>query len=364
MEFINLKEQQKRIKSQIDSQISKVLQHGCYILGPEVAEVEQQLADYSGVKNCLTVASGTDALLIALMALGVGPGDEVITVPYTWISTAEVVALLGAKPVFVDIDERTWNMDSALVETAITEKTKAIIPVGIYGQSADLTAINAISEKHGNIPVIEDAAQCFGAMHHGRKACSGTLIGCTSFFPSKPLGCYGDGGAVFTNNSDIADKMRQIRVHGQAHKHFHPILGLNGRMDTMQAAILIPKLAIFDDEIEKRNEVAARYTEALRANSDGIFTPYVAEENTSVWAQYTILSENRDKLSKALGAVGVPSVSYYATPLHLQPVFENLGHKKGDFPVAERVAAQCLSLPMNPYLSGEDIDTVCKAFSA
>jgi UDP-2-acetamido-2-deoxy-ribo-hexuluronate aminotransferase len=364
MEFINLKEQQKRIKSQIDSQISKVLQHGCYILGPEVAEVEQQLADYSGVKNCLTVASGTDALLIALMALGVGPGDEVITVPYTWISTAEVIALLGAKPVFVDIDECTWNMDSALVETAITEKTKAIIPVGIYGQSADLTAINAISEKHGNIPVIEDAAQCFGATHHGRKACSDTLIGCTSFFPSKPLGCYGDGGAVFTNDSDVADKMRQIRVHGQARKHFHPILGLNGRMDTMQAAILIPKLAIFDGEITKRQEVAARYSEAIRSNSDRIVTPYVAEENTSVWAQYTILSEDRDELSKALGEAGVPSVSYYATPLHLQPVFENLGHKKGDFPVTERVADQCLSLPMNPYLSDEDIDTVCKACSS
>lgn len=363
MEFIDLKAQQALIKSDIDERIATVLAHGRYILGPEVDEVEQQLADYVGVEHCLTVASGTDALLIALMALGIGPGDEVITVPYTWISTAEVIALVGAKPVFVDIDEQTWNMDPALVEAAITDKTKAIMPVGIYGQSADLQAISLIAKKHGNIPIIEDAAQCFGATHHGQKACSTTLIGCTSFFPSKPLGCYGDGGAVFTNQADLAKKMNQIRVHGQASKHFHPILGLNGRMDTIQAAILIPKLAIFEREIEKRQEVAARYSEAIRAQSSGIVTPFVAEENTSVWAQYTILSENRDQLSKALGDAGIPSVSYYATPLHLQPVFANLGHVKGDFPVTERVADQCLSLPMNPYLSEEDVEAVCGAFS-
>lgn len=362
MDFINLKVQQARIKSEIDERIAAVLAHGRYILGPEVAEIEQQLAEYVGVQRCLTVANGTDALFIALMALGIGPGDEVITVPYTWISTAEVIALLGAKPVFVDIDSRTWNMDPGRLEAAITDKTRAIMPVGIYGQSADLKAINAISEKHGNIPVIEDAAQCFGATHHGRKACSDTLIGCTSFFPSKPLGCYGDGGAVFTNDSDLAEKMGQIRVHGQARKHFHPLLGLNSRMDTMQAAILIAKLAIFDEEITKRQKVAARYSEAIRLGSNEVVTPFVAEESTSVWAQYTILSENRDSLSKTLGEFGIPSVSYYATPLHLQPVFENLGHRKGDFPVTERVADQCLSLPMNPYLSDEDIETVCKAF--
>lgn len=363
MEFIDLKAQQLLIKGDIDQRIADVLDHGRFVMGPEVAELEQRLADYVGIDHCITVSSGTDALLIALMALQVGPGDEVITVPYTWISTAEVISLLGAKPVFVDIDERTWNMNPERLEAAITDKTKAVIPVGIYGQSADLKAINAICEKSGNIPVIEDAAQCFGATHHGRKACSDTLIGCTSFFPSKPLGCYGDGGAVFTNDSNIAEKMRQIRVHGQARKHFHPILGLNGRMDTMQAAILIPKLAIFDSEIDKRQEVAARYSEAIHRNSDEIVTPFVADANTSVWAQYTVLSENRDELSKALKEAGVPSVSYYATPLHLQPVFENLGHKEGDFPVTERVAEQCLSLPMNPYLSDEDIDTVCKSFS-
>jgi UDP-2-acetamido-2-deoxy-ribo-hexuluronate aminotransferase len=363
MEFIDLKAQQALIKGEIDERIAVVLEHGRYVLGPEVEEVEQQLADYVGVEHCLTVASGTDALLIALMALGIGPGDEVITVPYTWISTAEVIALVGATPVFVDIDEQTWNMDPALLEAAITDKTKAIMPVGIYGQSADLHAIGSIAEKHGGLPVIEDAAQCFGATHHGHKACSTTLIGCTSFFPSKPLGCYGDGGAVFTNDSELAEKMHQIRVHGQASKHFHPILGINGRMDTIQAAILMPKLAIFDQEIEKRQKVAARYSEAIHAQADKIVTPFVAEENTSVWAQYTILSENRDSLNQALAEVGIPSVSYYATPLHLQPVFANLGHVRGDFPVTERVADQCLSLPMNPYLSEEDIDTVCGAFS-
>lgn len=364
MEFIDLKAQQLLIKRDIDKGITDVLDHGRFVMGPEVAELEQRLADYVGIDHCITVSSGTDALLIALMALQVGPDDEVITVPYTWISTAEVISLLGAKPVFVDIDERTWNMNPTGLEAAITDKTKAVIPVGIYGQSADLKTINAICEKNRNIPVIEDAAQCFGATQHGRKSCSDTLIGCTSFFPSKPLGCYGDGGAVFTNDRDVADKMRQIRVHGQARKHYHPILGLNGRMDTIQAAILMPKLAIFDTEISKRQEVAARYTEAIRSNSNEIVTPFVAEANTSVWAQYTVLSENRDELSKALKEAGVPSVSYYATPLHLQPVFENLGHQKGDFPVTERVADQCLSLPMNPYLSNDDIDTVCKAFSS
>lgn len=361
MEFIDLKAQQSLIKNKIDEGIAAVLAHGRYILGPEVIEIEQQLADYVGVSDCISVANGTDALLIALMALGIGPGDEVVTVPYTWISTVDVIALLGAKPVLIDIDEKTWNMDPTLLEAAITDKTKAIIPVGIYGQSADLKTINAISKRHGNIPVIEDAAQCFGATHHGRKACSNTLIACTSFFPSKPLGCYGDGGAVFTNDSNIADKMRQIRVHGQVRKHLHPILGLNSRLDTMQAAILIPKLAIFDEEIAKRQEVAARYTKAICAGSDEIVTPFVAEENTSVWAQYTILSESRDHLNKTLGESGIPSVSYYSTPLHLQPVFENLGYRKGDFPTAERVADQCLSLPMNPYLSNEDIETVCEA---
>jgi UDP-2-acetamido-2-deoxy-ribo-hexuluronate aminotransferase len=364
MNFIGLDSQQLRIKNKINQQIDNVLRHGQYIMGPEVNKLEELLANYVGVKHCITVASGTDALLISLMALSIGPGDEVITVPYTWISTAEVIALLGATPVFVDIDETTWNIDTSLVEAAVTDRTKAIIPVGIYGQSADLKSLQEISERHGSIPVIEDAAQCFGAYNNSAIACSQTLIGCTSFFPSKPLGCYGDGGAIFTNNDALADKMCQIRVHGQARKHHHGILGINGRLDTLQAAILIPKLEIFDDEINKRQQVAARYTSAIKANSNDIVTPFVAEDNRSVWAQYTILSDSRDKLKKTLSDAGIPSVSYYSKPLHLQPVFENLGYVRGDFPVTENVAEQCLSLPMNPYLSEIDIDNVCNAFAS
>lgn len=363
MEFIDLKTQQALLKEEIDARIAAVLAHGRYILGPEVDEVEQQLAKYVGVKHCVTVASGTDALLIALMALGVGFGDEVITVPYSWISTAEVIALLGAKPVFIDIDRHTWNMNPDQLQAVITDKTKAIMPVGIYGQSADLKRINEVSAQHGNIPVIEDAAQCFGATHHGRKACSDTLIGCTSFFPSKPLGCYGDGGAVFTNDNEIADTIRQIRIHGQQRKQVHSILGLNGRMDTIQAAILIPKLTIFDDEITKRQQVARQYTEMIRSNSGNIESPHISSENTSVWAQYTILSENRDDLREVLAATGIPSVSYYTVPLHLQPVFKGLEHKRGDFPVTEYVADRCLSLPMSPYLSDDDVTMVCNTLT-
>ena len=360
MQFIDLKAQQARIRPELDRRIAAVLDHGQYVLGPEVRELEERLADYVGVKHCIGAASGTDTLLIALMALGIGPGDEVITVPYTWISTAEMIALLGATPVFVDIDETTWNMDATQVEAAITANTKAIMPVGIYGQTADMTAINAIAEKH-HLPVIEDAAQSFGATHHGKKSCSLSQIGSTSFFPSKPLGGYGDGGALFTDDDALAERMRHVRVHGQAKKHHHPILGVNGRLDTLQAAIVLAKLDIFDEEVTKRQQVAATYNTHLASDSS-ITLPPVAEGNTSVYAQYTILSEDRDQLSASLKEAGIPSVSYYAVPLHLQPVFENLGHQKGDFPVTERVANQGLSLPMNPYLTDKEIAQVCAAF--
>jgi len=364
MEFIDLKAQQNLIKDELDERIAKVLAHGRYILGPEVQELETALAEYVEVEHCLTVSSGTDALLMALMALNIGPGDEVITVPYTWISTAEVIALLGARPVFVDVNPKTWNMDAGQLADAITPQTKAIMPVGIYGQSADMRSIIEIAKDHGNVPVIEDAAQCFGATYHGRISCSDALIGCTSFFPSKPLGCYGDGGAVFTRDAELAERMRQIRVHGQARKHHHPTLGINGRMDTLQAAILIPKLEIYPSEIVKRQEVAARYTEAIHSGSGVIKTPYVAPENTSVWAQYTILSENRESLKEALATRDIPSVSYYETPLHLQPVFNELNYRAGDFPIAEQVANQCLSLPMNPYLSEAELKIVCEALTS
>lgn len=357
MEFIDLKGQQKRIRADIDKRIEAVLNHGRYIMGPEVAELELRLAEYVGVKHCIGASSGTDTLLISMMALGIGPGDEVITVPYTWISTAEMIALLGAIPVFVDIDESTWNMNAELLAGAITEKTKAIMPVGIFGQTADLTAINEIASRNGNIPVIEDAAQSFGATHHERRSCSLSTIGSTSFFPSKPLGCYGDGGALFTDDDELATLMRQISVHGQAKKHHHPIIGINGRLDTIQAAILLEKLEIFEDEINKRQKVAVAYNNGI--NNDLVRLPQIGDGNTSVYAQYTILSTERDPLSASLKKVNVPSVSYYAVPLHLQPVFKVLGHKTGDFPVTEKVANQALSLPMNPYLQIEDIEIIC-----
>jgi UDP-2-acetamido-2-deoxy-ribo-hexuluronate aminotransferase len=358
MEFIDLKSQQKRIRQKIDARISAVLEHGTYIMGPEVAELEKKLADYVGAKYCIGAASGTDTLLIAMMAMGITVGDEVITVPYTWISTAEMIALLGAKPVFVDIDPISWNMDAAQLEAAITPRTKAIMPVGIFGQVADMTAINAIAAKH-NLPVIEDAAQSFGATHHGRRSCALSTVGSTSFFPSKPLGCYGDGGALFTDNDDLAQAMKQIRVHGQAKKHHHPILGINGRLDTLQAAILLEKLEIFDEEIVKRQQVAAAYNAAL--GGLGITLPRVAPGNTSVYAQYTILHPQRDDLNASLAKADVPSVSYYAVPLHLQPVFKYLGHDRGDFPMSEQVASQGLSLPMNPYLTDAEVAHVCAA---
>lgn len=359
MDFIDLKTQQKRIRSEIDSRIATVLDHGRYIMGPEGEELEERLCEYLGVKYAIGVSSGTDSLLIALMALGVGPGDEVITIPYTWISTAEVIGMLNAKTVFIDIQPDTWNMDPNLLEAAITENTKAIMPVGIYGQTADMTAISDIAARHG-IPVIEDAAQSFGATHQGKLSGSLSEIGSTSFFPSKPLGAYGDGGALFTDDDELADTMRQIRVHGQAKKHYHPILGLNGRLDTMQAAILLPKLEIFPEEVELRQKVGARYSEGI-GEIKGIQTPQIGEGNTSVYAQYTILCDDRDAVQERLSSQDVPSVPYYAVPLHLQPVFNDLGYSNGDFPVTERVSGQCLSLPMSPYLSESDQDKVISA---
>ena len=362
MQFIDLKSRHKLIGDKINARIQKVMEHGQFILGPEVREVEEKLAQYTGSKHCVTVSSGTDSLLIALMALGVGAGDEVITVPYTWISTAEVVALLGAKPVFVDIRPDTWNMDETLLEAAITDKTKAIMPVSIYGQCPDMDAINAIAEKY-NLPVIEDAAQSFGATYKGKKSCNLSTIGSTSFFPSKPLGCYGDGGALFTNDDELAEKFRWIRVHGQERKHHHPILGINGRMDTLQAAILLEILEVFPDEVANRQEIGERYNSDL-TNLNELETPVIGECNTSVFAQYTILSNKRESIQNKLKENDIPSVSYYSVPLHLQPVFKNLGHKEGDFPVAEKVANQCLSLPMSPYLSEDDQSKVIDVISA
>lgn len=284
MEFIDLKSQYKRLKIDIDAGIQRVLDHGQYILGPEVSELEEKLAAYTGAKHCITVANGTDALQIAQMAFGIGPGDEVITPGFTYIATAETVALLGAKPVYVDINPKTYNLDAELLEAAINSRTKAIIPVSLYGQCADYDVINAIALKHG-IPVIEDAAQSFGARYKGRKSCNLTTVACTSFFPTKPLGCYGDGGAIFTNDDELAKIMRQIARHGQDRRYHHVRVGVNSRLDTLQAAILLPKLEVLNEEIELRESVADRYMRLLN-NSQSIVTPYIEMYNKSAWAQF------------------------------------------------------------------------------
>lgn len=358
MQFIDLAAQQARIKDQIDANIQKVLAHGKYILGPEVAELEEKLANYTGAKYCISCANGTDALQIALMALGVGPGDEVITPGFTYIATAETSAVLGAKPVYVDIDERTYNLDPALLEAAITPKTKAIIAVSLYGQCADYDAINEIAAKHG-IPVIEDAAQSFGATYKGRKSGNLTTIACTSFFPSKPLGCYGDGGAIFTKDEELAKVIRQVARHGQDRRYHHIRVGVNSRLDTLQAAILLPKLAILDDEIALRQQVAANYNQLL--NEKGIeTTPFIEEHNTSVYAQYTIRVKNREQIIEELQAKGIPTAVHYPIPLNKQPAVAS-----NDFlPVGDRIAQEVLSLPMHPYLSKEDIKKIVRTVYA
>jgi UDP-2-acetamido-2-deoxy-ribo-hexuluronate aminotransferase len=346
MEFIDLKSQYHRLKPQIDAAIQRVLDHGQYILGPEVAELEEKLADYTGAKYCISVANGTDALQIALMALGVGPGDEVITPGFTYIATAETVALLGAKPVYVDIDPGTYNLDPELLEAAITRRTKAVIPVSLYGQCADFDAINAIAARHG-IPVIEDAAQSFGATYKGRKSCNLSTIACASFFPTKPLGCYGDGGAIFTNDDEMAKVMRQIARHGQERRYHHVRVGVNSRLDTLQAAILLPKLAVLDEELGQRQEVAARYTGLL--NEVGISaTPTVEPHNISAWAQYSIRMKSRDEVQKLLNAAGIPTAVHYPAPLNKQPA---VADQDAILPVGDEVAAQVISLPIYPNLS-------------
>ena len=346
MEFIDLKSQYRRLKTEIDAGIQRVLDHGQYILGPEVAELEEKLAAYTGAKHCISVANGTDALQIAQMALGIGPGDEVITPGFTYIATAETVALLGAKPVYVDIDLRTYNLDPQLLEAAITPRTKAIIPVSLYGQCADFDTINAIAARHG-IPVIEDAAQSFGASYKGRKSCNLSTIACASFFPSKPLGCYGDGGAIFTSDNELAKVLRQIARHGQDRRYHHVRVGVNSRLDTIQAAILLPKLAVLDEEIALRQQVAERYTSLF--NEAGIHTtPYIEPYNTCAWAQYTIRLRNRDAVQEKLMQAGIPTAVHYPIPINKQPAVADAG---AQMPVGDEAAGQVVSLPMSPSLA-------------
>ncbi|WP_290501171.1 DegT/DnrJ/EryC1/StrS aminotransferase family protein [Alcanivorax sp.] len=352
MQFIDLAAQQARIKDKVDAGIQRVLAHGQYILGPEVAELEEKLAAFSGAKHCITCANGTDALQIAQMAFGIGPGDEVITPGFTYIATAETVAVLGAKPVYVDIDPKTYNLDPEKLEAAITPRTKAIIPVSLYGQCADYDAINAIANKHG-IPVIEDAAQSFGATYKGKRSCNLSTVATTSFFPSKPLGCYGDGGAIFTNNDELAVTLRQIARHGQDRRYHHLRVGVNSRLDTLQAAILLPKLEIFSDELSLRQQVAKNYTEKLKAA--GIEVPHVESHNTSAWAQYTVRVNNRDIVQASLKELGIPTAVHYPIPLNLQPAVEDktLTLREGD-----KAATEVMSLPMHPYMSEEQVQKV------
>ncbi len=355
MDFIDLKTQYQGLKAQIDANIQKVLAHGQYILGPEVAELEEKLAAFVGARYCISVANGTDALQIAQMALGIGPGDEVITPGFTYIATAETVALLGAKPVYVDIDPRTYNLDPALLEAAITPRTKAIIPVSLYGQCADFDAINAIAAKHG-IPVIEDAAQSFGATYKGKRSCNLTTIACTSFFPSKPLGCYGDGGAIFTNDDELARVLRQIARHGQDRRYHHIRVGVNSRLDTLQAAILLPKLDIFPYELEQRAQVAQGYARLLAEAA--IAAPFVETHNVSAWAQYTVQVSDRDRVQERLKVAGIPTAVHYPIPLNRQPAVADAAVR---LPVGDVVAARVMSLPMHPYLDAAEQATVVNA---
>ena len=348
--FIDLKAQYQALKPAIDARIQKVLDHGQYIMGPEVRELEERLEAYTGATHCITVASGTEALLIALMAIGIKSGDEVITTPFTFVATAEVIVLLGAVPVFVDIEADTCNIDASKIEAAITSKTKAIMPVSLYGQPADMDEINAIAARH-NLRVIEDAAQSFGADYKGRKSGNLSTIGCTSFFPSKPLGCYGDGGAIFTNDGALAMAMREIRVHGQERRYVHTRIGVGGRMDTLQCAIVLAKLDRFDWEVEQRLKIGARYNELLAGK---VPTVIQRPDRTSVFAQYTVFVDKRDEVQEILKKSGIPTAVHYPVPLHLQPAYRGGCRVHCEVEIAERMARRVMSLPMSPDLSADD----------
>jgi UDP-2-acetamido-2-deoxy-ribo-hexuluronate aminotransferase len=363
IDFIDLKTQQDAIRPTLEENIHRVLHHGQYVMGPEVKQLEDKLAAYVGVKHCITASSGTDTLLIAMMALGIGPGDEVITTPFTFVATGEMIVLLGAKPVFVDIDPRTYNIDSGKIEVAITPNTKAIMPVSLYGQCADMDAINAIANKHG-LPVIEDAAQSFGATYKGKKSCALSTIGSTSFFPSKPLGGYGDGGALFTDDDTLAKAMREVRVHGQDRRYHHPRIGINGRFDTLQAAVLLAKMDRFDWEVEQRQKVGAGYTAMLSSRCPKVTVPFIEPYNTSVYAQYSILVENRDAVAKRLSEQGIPTAVHYPVPLHQQPAYHQNVSRAGPLPVAEHTAQRVISLPLHADLNGATQQRIADAVVA
>lgn len=349
--FIDLKTQYQALKPQIQARIDAVLEHGQYIMGPEVKELEDKLAAFTGAKHCITCASGTEALLMSLMALGIGPGDEIVTTPFTFVATAEVIVLLAAKPVFVDVEPDTGNINADLIDAAITPRTKAIMPVSLYGQTADMDAINAVAAKHGNLPVIEDAAQSFGATYKGRQSCNLSTIGCTSFFPSKPLGCYGDGGAIFTNDDTLAQAMREIRVHGQSQRYVHTRVGVGGRMDTLQCAIVLAKLERFEWDVHQRHDIGQRYNQLL--DQADIARIQQRPQRTSVFAQYTVMVPNREALQKRLAEAGIPTAVHYPVPLNEQPAYKHLCCPDCT-PVAQQLAKRVMSLPMGADLDAKE----------
>jgi UDP-2-acetamido-2-deoxy-ribo-hexuluronate aminotransferase len=375
MQFIDLKKQYNKIEASVQQRINAVLQHGSYILGPEIHELEEKLAHYTGAKYCLTCASGTDALVLALMAYNVGPGDAIVTTPFTFVATAEAIALVGATPIFADIDPVTYNIDPHKILKAINDyksdkpigripkglKLRGIIPVDIFGLPADFDAINGIAEENG-LFVLEDAAQSFGGMYKGKKAGSLAGVAATSFFPAKPLGCYGDGGALFTNNEELLNVFKSLRVHGQGIDKYENVrIGINGRMDTIQAAILLAKLELFDDELDLRQQVAKRYSQLLQKE---VVVPRIPEDCLSAWAQYSVQSENRQNVMNRLKDAGIPTAIYYPKPLHLQTAFSYLGYAMGDFPIAEKVSERIFSVPMHPYLTQEEQARIAACITA
>lgn len=365
--FADLKSQYESYKAEIDKAVLDVMASSMYIMGPEVEKLEKNLASYVGARHALSVSSGTDALLLALMAYGIKEGDEVITTPFTFIATAEVIALVGAKPVFADIDEKTYNLDIEKVKPLINEKTKAIIPVSLYGLPADMDKFYELT-KNTNIKLIEDACQSFGATDNGKYSCNYNSLGCTSFFPSKPLGCYGDGGAVFTNDDKEAEILSNLRNHGQVARYKHKYIGINGRLDAMQAAILNVKLAHFKEEIARRIEIGNNYTKKIKAAYKGdaadIITPFIPDGKVSVYAQYSVRVKNREEVTKKLNEAGIPTAIHYPIPLHMQECYVGCGFKEGDLLISEKVSKEIMSLPMSAFLKDDDqdfiVETLCK----
>ncbi|MDD3056481.1 MAG: DegT/DnrJ/EryC1/StrS family aminotransferase [Aliarcobacter sp.] len=357
IDFANLQYQHELYKKEIEEAILKVARNCNFIMGDEVQELEKSLEKFTGAKYAVSCSNGTDALLLAMMALDIKPGDEVITTPFTFIATAETIAFLGATPVFVDIDEKTYNIDTSKIEEKIMPKTKAIIPVSLYGQPADMDKIQDIATKY-NIKIIIDGAQSFGCTYNGKTDSNLGDISTTSFFPAKPLGCYGDGGAVFTNDEELANKMKSLRLHGQSKRYHHKYIGMGGRLDTLQAAILNVKLKYYSKDLALRQEVAQKYHSKLNIKNSKLVLPFVEEGRTSAWAQYSIRVKNRDELQEKLKLAGIPTAIHYPMPLHLQECFKYLGYKKGDFPIAEIVSDEIMSLPMNPYVTDEEIEYI------